>query len=131
MRATEHARNFADDGRIVRAWMRCVRAEAEGQPELLGTLVERVRTLQREAADEPTRAERFLRLGFAHLYLTPREAASEAQGLAAAAFKKAADLDPANPWPWWGPGPPGAASPRARGSPSSWPGSAWRTGTRC
>lgn len=102
MRAAEHAKNFPDDGRIVRAWMRFLRAEAEGQPELVAGLAERIRVLQREAADEPTRAERFLRLGFAQLYLSPPERASEAQGLASAAFKKAADLDPTSPWPWWG-----------------------------
>lgn len=97
-----YARRFASDGRFPDLWLRFLNAELAGQPDTERLRAEHLRDLQREAATQPGSAAAALELGFAHLHLSAPETRLDGLSLASAAFKKAADLDGDNPWPWWG-----------------------------
>lgn len=102
--ADRYCRRFPTDGRLHRQWFQFLKQELDGQPaeEAAAAYREQIRSHQTDAAREPREAHRYLRLGLAHLELASRERLLEGLGLASAAFKKAADMDPDSPWPWWG-----------------------------
>lgn len=102
LQAETHCAQFPSDGRLYDQHFRFLREECQELPQ--GTQLRdsaRLEVMQ-QAADAATSPHAALRLGFAHLYLSPPEAQLEGLTLASAAFKKAADLAPDNPWPWWG-----------------------------
>lgn len=99
--AAAYAERHPEDGRFHEARYRALSEELEGAPDRGERLAERVRELQRAAAAERTPGA-FMALGFAHLRCHDPAARLESLNLASAAFKKAADLSPDNPWPWWG-----------------------------
>lgn len=100
--AQAYARRFPADGRFHHEAFDFLAEELADTPdgERLGR--DQLKEVQRRAAADPGSAQAALELGFAHLHLTPANRRLDGLSLASAAFKKAADLDPDTPWPWWG-----------------------------
>lgn len=100
--AQTYVRRFPADGRFYDLWLRFLREELDALPNGETLRIEQLQDFQREAAGEPDSPYAAMQLGFAHLHLSTPSDRLASLSLASAAFKKAADLAPDNPWPWWG-----------------------------
>jgi tetratricopeptide (TPR) repeat protein len=100
--AETYVRRFTTDGRFFDLWFRFLREELDDLPNGETLRIEQLQDFQREAGATPKAPHAAMQLGFAHLHLSSPADRLASLALASAAFKKAADLAPDSPWPWWG-----------------------------